>query len=178
MGWLFSSNWPTRASLREHLVNGNGVKTLKSCWVGNNLWAVQEGTKADGSVIRFVCLYLCRWHGKDLDGWGYKDVDETMGPYQNSCPVSYIELVEAHEREHGYETGQYAVEWRENVRKTASAKKLVLTDRQRIMIHGNEYVVGERRKGGTYFIFGQGTQYHLPKRMFKHVLIATQDPGV
>jgi hypothetical protein len=171
MGWLFSTNWPTRASLREHLVNGNGVKTLKSCWVGNDLWAVQEGTRADGSVIRFVCLYLCRWHGKDLQGWGYKDVDETMGPCAMSCPVSYIELVEAHEREHGYETGQYALEWRKNVRMAAAAKKLVLTEGQKIKLHGNEYVVGERRRGGTYSVWQGTMRYNLPRRMFKHVVV-------
>lgn len=173
MGWLFSERWPTRASLREHLVNGNGVKTLKSCWTGNNLWAVHEGTRQDGKIIRFVCLYLCAYHGKNLDGWGYKDVDETMGPCATSCPVSYIEMVEAHERENGYEPTGYAAEWREMVRKSASSRKLMLAEGQKIMIHGNEYVVGERRKGGTYWVYQGNTPYTLPKRLFKHVVMAT-----
>lgn len=178
MGWLFSERWPTRASLREHLVNDNGVKTLKSCWVGNDLWAVQEGTKADGSVIRFVCLYMCRWHGKDLQGWGYKDVPETAGPSAMSCPVSYIELVEAHEREHGYEPAGYAARWRKWVREAVARKKLELTEGQKIKLYGDEYVVGERRKGGAYYIWFGTIRYTLPRRMFKHVVIVTQDPGV
>lgn len=171
MGWLFSESWPTRASLREHLVNGNGVNTLKSCWKGNNLWAVQEGTKQDGTVVRFVALYLCAYHGKDLDGWGYKDIDESMGPCSTNCPVSYIEMVEAHEREHGYEPAGYAEEWRERVRAYNARGKIELTEGQKIKLYSNEYTVGGRRRGGTYFIYNDcGDRYHLPKRMFRDVV--------
>ena len=75
MGWLFSETWPTRAVLREHLVNGNGVKTLKSCWSGNNLWAVQECTEGKYAGQKFIALYLCR-NGKQRV-WDY-DVDYTL----------------------------------------------------------------------------------------------------
>ena len=42
MGWLFG--WNTRKELADHLISGNGVRTLKHCFKGNNLWAVQEYT--------------------------------------------------------------------------------------------------------------------------------------
>lgn len=171
MGWLFSERWPTRASLREHLVNGNGLKTLKSCWKGNNLWAIQECTKQDGTVVRFVALYLCAYHGKNLDGWGYKDLDESCGPCKTNCPVSYIEMVEAHEREHGYEPAGYAKEWRERVRAYHARGKIELTEGQKIKLYGNEYTVAGSRRGGTYFIYNDcGDRYHLPKRMFRDVV--------
>lgn len=181
MGWLFSERWQTRESLRKHLVSGNGVKTLKSCWVGNNLWAVQESTytqgEKTGQTVRFVCLYLCAKHGKGLDGWGYKDVDESAGPCQTTCPVSYIEMVEDWEREHGQKPVGYAAEWRERVREAHT--KVVLTEGQEIMLYDLEYVVVSKKKGGCYWIKLKSTAslFHLPRRMLKHVLVATQNPG-
>ena len=75
MGWLFG--WNTRKELVDHLCEGNGVKTLKRCFKGNNMWAVQQ--TEDGLV--FAVLYLIKGRNESRDGWGYKDVDETMGPY-------------------------------------------------------------------------------------------------
>jgi hypothetical protein len=34
MGWLFG--WNTRKDLADHLITGNGVKTIKHCFKGNN----------------------------------------------------------------------------------------------------------------------------------------------
>ena len=109
MGWLFGHY--TRKSLIDHLCYGNGVETLKRKFVGNNMWAVQR-TK-DG--ITFACLYLIKGNPRVTDdpcNWGYKDVDETMGPYQHDFPVSWLDLLSPIDSE-------YAVSWRENVRKRA-----------------------------------------------------------
>lgn len=106
MGWLFG--WNTRRQLIDHLVHTNGVKTLKHCFKGNNMWAVQEGTKQDGSTIRFIALYLLR---SSRDGWGYKDMDESAGPYYYNCPPGYLDMVK------DVEPIGYAKEWREKVRR-------------------------------------------------------------
>lgn len=166
MGWLFSTNWPTRASMREHLCNDNGLKTIKSCWKGNNLWAVQEftydqGEKA-GQTVRFIALYLVRWHG-DCQGWGYKDMDESAGPYYYNCPISYLDMVP--------DPGGYATEWRAKVREQHAASTRKLVEGQKIRLYGIEYDVGKPRGKGTYWIWMTGTsaQFHLPRRMLKHV---------
>jgi hypothetical protein len=169
MGWLFSERWPTRRHLQDHLLHSNGVTTHKHCWKGNNLWAVQSAQKSDGTTVMFVALYLTAYHGKSLDGWGYKDMDESAGPCKKNCPLSFIELVEAHEREHGYGPIGYAAGWRDEVRAYHARGKLVLTEGQKIKVFGNEYTVGERRRGGTYFIWDYTARYNLPRRMFRHV---------
>ena len=189
MGWLFG--WDDRKSLANHLIEGNGVKTLRHCWKGNNLWTVQEHTAPEitydgqpnplaGTTRRFVCLYMCKGRdtydrrtGKyDPHGWGYKDVDEGMGPYHTNCPVSYIELVEAHEAEFGYEPNQYAKEWRAAVRQAAERQKLTLTEGQHIRVYGRDYTVGAKRRSGGYYIWpvGGGPEYVLPRRMYKAVV--------
>lgn len=54
-----------------------------------------------------------RWIGCDLleyskrdEGWGYKDMDESMHPYYYSCPLSYLDMVPVVGSE----------EWRQGVR--------------------------------------------------------------
>lgn len=116
MGWLFGHY--TRKSLVEHLTNGNGVKTLKRCFRGNDMWAVQE-TK-DGIV--FACLYMLRGNPRvtnDPCNWGYKDVDETMGPCKIDFPADWLDLLSPTD-------SQYALEWRKAVRERGEKLKRVV----------------------------------------------------
>lgn len=116
MGWLFGHY--DRRSLVEHLTNGNGVKTLKRCFRGNNMWAVQETQEG----VVFACLYLLRGNPRvtnDPCNWGYKDVDETMGPYQTDFPVSWLELLSPTD-------SKYAIEWRKAVRERGEKLKRVV----------------------------------------------------
>ena len=170
MGWLFGHY--DRKSLINHLVSGNGVKTLKHCFKGNNMWAVQEYHREGmAHPVRFVCLYMLRGNPRvknDPYGWGYKDVSEDMGPCQLSCPVSYIELVESHEKEFGYEPTGYAAEWRERVRTAAAKRSLKLVEGQRIKLYGNEYTVGQK-VGRRQHIWQYTACYTLPLRMMKDV---------
>ena len=126
MGWLFG--WQTRKQLVKHLIEENGVKTLKSCSVGNNLWCVHEctcdqGPKA-GEVIRYACLYLIKGpafgNPNDRYGWGYKDVDESMGPNRDDFPASWLELLSPI-------TSEYAVEWRARVKARGEKIKSMTT---------------------------------------------------
>ena len=169
MGWLFGYN--TRRELAEHLIRGNGVHTLKHCWVGNNLWAVQEGEKQDGSVVRFVALYLIKGRNNSRDGWGYKDVDESMGPYETSCPVSYIELVEAHEKERGYEPAGYAAEWRQKVRDRAVRAKRKLEVGQDIRLGDTEYRVVEKLGNRGYRVDDGHTYFRLSRSQARYAEI-------
>lgn len=119
MGWLFG--WSSRKDLVEHLTekHGGNYKTIKSCSVGNNLWCVHEFTDQH-SPRRFICLYLIKgpaFGRVDRHGWGYKDVDESMGPSEIGCPASYLDLAQPEPTE------GYAVEWRKRVRGRAEKLK-------------------------------------------------------
>lgn len=79
------------------------VKTtcLARCFRGGSfsgvLWVVWERVfTIDGKEARPTE----RWIGCDLleyakqyDGWGYKDLDESMGPCSWSCPLGYLAMV-------------------------------------------------------------------------------------
>lgn len=72
---------------------------LKHCYRGNVfsgvLWSVWERTfTKDGEQVqpneRWIQCDLLRC---DQGEWGYKDMEESMGPYYYSCPLGYLELV-------------------------------------------------------------------------------------
>lgn len=60
----------------------------------------------DGSYV-FAAVFLTQVYKGD---WGYKDMDETMGPNQSNCPKGILDLLSP-------TTSQYALEWRERCRR-------------------------------------------------------------
>lgn len=178
MGWLFG--WNTRKELADHLISGNGVHTIKHCFKGNNLWAVQEYTHSEldwdgkpnpkaGQTARFIALYLIK--GRDIcnkrtgrydpDGWGYKDMDESAGPYYFNCPLAYLDMVP--------DPGGHATEWRAKVRELAERSKRKLIEGQRIKLYGKEYTVGKPRPNGGVTVWDYDVNYRLKRSQIKDV---------
>lgn len=138
MGWLFG--YYERRTLIEHLVNGNGVKTLKHFLSGNNLWCVHEH---DGQ--RWACLYLLRGSPKvknDPYNWGYKDVCESMGPNEISFPYTWLDLLTPTD-------SKYANEWRARV-KARGEKLQKATIGSKWQGYGHTFEIIKRR-GPTSF---------------------------
>jgi len=124
MGWLFMYEMGTRKAMIENLTapqdwEKDGTKfsrrTLAHCYRGaafaGVLYAVKE-TKAEGpegvKTSRFIEVDLLRYSKTDGPGcWGYKDMYESMGPYNFSCPLKYLTMVECPDG--------YAADWREKV---------------------------------------------------------------
>ncbi len=125
MGWTFTSG-ATRADVirvqTKGFVNDSGkLACIAKCCTGNNLWAVfertvkertEDGTVTPARTYRFICLFMLSNHRSY--GWGYKDVDESMGPTYYNCPLKYIEMAEAMPMP-AVEM-HYAAEWRQAVR--------------------------------------------------------------
>ena len=110
MGWLFG--YYTRKELVDHLCEGNGVTTLKRRFVGNTLYTVNAYEQANGTDIKYACVYLLKGRTGTRDGWGYKDMDETMGPYYYDFPVSWLDMLSPCDSEN-------ALGWRKCVRERA-----------------------------------------------------------
>tara|TARA_R110002111_G_scaffold18931_1_gene46183 strand:+ start:33673 stop:34107 length:435 start_codon:yes stop_codon:yes gene_type:complete len=124
MGWLFKCG-STRKGLIEERTKGwertnpDGLvitsTCLAHCYRGGSfsgvLWSVWErtftkdGTESSPNQRWIQCDLMRHQNG---DGWGYKDIEESMGPYYFSCPKIYLEMVPI-EQYGGNE------EWREQV---------------------------------------------------------------
>ena len=110
MGWLFKSGSTRRELIAERIegwerTHDNGLRITTTCLAhcyrggcfSGVLWSVWERTfEKDAQPtekpqrwIQCDLLYFNKRH----DGWGYKDMEESMGPYYYSCPQKYLDLV-------------------------------------------------------------------------------------
>src|SRR4051794_9636151 len=105
MGW--TSGWPSRAELIRHLTVDQepSLRTGAHCTVSNTLWAVQSNPHHQGGTP-FIACYLIRRYARD--DWGYKDMDESMGPCECSCPEKYLAMAPEPKSE-------FAKGWRDRV---------------------------------------------------------------
>ena len=133
MGWTFIHNSTREQIIREQTAPFNdkdskyntrdtyiNIICLKKCYKGasfaGTLWKVMEVThrrKSDDSITkveRYIGCDLLRYSNyENSHAWGYKDMDESMGPTVVNCPLSYLEMVPQSDSE-------YAEGWRERVR--------------------------------------------------------------
>lgn len=108
MRWLFKSGSTRRDLIEERTKSWereSGDMLVKStclahCYRGNVfsgvLWSVWERTftKDDEEAQpteRWIQCDLLQYQ-RDY-GWGYKDMEESMGPYYFSCPQKYLDMV-------------------------------------------------------------------------------------
>lgn len=72
-------------------------KTLAHSLRSNNLWYVVERTFHGNGykrTNRFIALDLIGFDPYG-NGWGYKDLCESMGPVQVNCPLKFLDMVPA-----------------------------------------------------------------------------------
>lgn len=115
MGWTFPYTTNTRKDLLAHLRRperyGPNQTLLKSTAIGNNHWYLCKNN-ASGTI--WIGLDKMQGGTPCEPGWGYKDMDETMGPVEVNCPLSFLDKASA-------PTG-YGIEWREKVREFHAKK--------------------------------------------------------
>lgn len=162
MGWLYSEG-QTRRQLIAHLTKdwtsgetGKTFRCLKHTARGNVLWTVWEITKPDGTTDRFIgCALMQTLKGY---GWGYKAMEESMGPCYYSCPLSYLDMVPCPDHE-------YAVEWREKVRHYHAKQRRKFEVGQVVKLVGSTIpqvtITSARPLLGTY----AGKTYRIPRKM-------------
>ena len=121
MGWTYSPSWPTKPAMIAHCTGpemmGPRMATIAKAVRGNALWTVIEYTQDGGSYPKGTRAILCFLLGSDVKrgyGWGYKDMDESMGLCDISCPIKFLDMVP--------DPGGYATEWRAKVRAEAARR--------------------------------------------------------
>ena len=96
MGWTFTRD-ATRADVIADRIEAwsndtHAGQTIRHCLKGNVLWTVRSIIdKGSRRVERYIgCDLLQRERGY---GWGYKDLEESSGPFYFSCPLGYLAMV-------------------------------------------------------------------------------------
>lgn len=97
-------------------LNGSGHvisthRVLKSAMVGSVYYAaVTTEVAGQPTKVSAAVFLTCGRTRNDGCIWGYKDMDETMGPCESKCPASILALLTPTD-------SKYANEWRERCRK-------------------------------------------------------------
>lgn len=132
MGWTFSYKPASQSAtdyLRKRLLdcdNERGTwKTLATAQVGSTVYAaVERLVKATGERYVFAAVMLTQTDSRSDYNFGWKDLDESMGPYQCDCPERILKLLTPTGNENAI---QWRLSCREKRRQVAERKKLLST---------------------------------------------------
>ena len=125
MGWLYMQSLGGHAGPRQYLDDQFTyaremvrATVLRSALVRmRTYYAAVELMRPDREreVVALVCLV--RYNPRDREGYvfGYKDMDESMGPCEAECPPAILDLLTP-------TTSEYALAWRERCRATAAKR--------------------------------------------------------
>lgn len=160
MGWTSSYNWSNASDVKRELLrdyeNSESIEILahRSTCYGRHWWVAFRQKKTGRS---FVCLFLLA--GGFREGWGFKDIDETMGPVEIDCPIELLDMTDE-------PTEGYAVAWRERVRAKAEDRKgsqsKAFQKGDKCVIYGKTYVVVSQVKR-SYIVSPEGKPWQTYK---------------
>ena len=126
MGWLSMQSLGGHAGPRAYLDNqfthddaDLRSKVLRSSIVRRVYYAAIEHVRVPtGEREVWACICLVRYNPKARDGFifGYKDMEESMGPYSYDCPAAILDLLTATDNEN-------ALAWRAKCREGAAQRR-------------------------------------------------------
>jgi hypothetical protein len=160
----------------DHAVVGTTVyllvaRTPKAAWEPNTSYV----NDADGS-FRWIAVFLTR-KARDAYDFGYKDLEESMGPVEARCPRRLIAAASPLRHPDPGVEGNYAARWRQKCLDQATAK----TKRKAELVHGATIrlsrvldftdghsgdrfvveIVARRGRNHTYFRASNGGLYRI-----------------
>lgn len=119
MGWLYMQSLNGHSGPRAYLDAQFTYQTdtvrstvLRSALVRmRTYYAAVEQVRTDKPREVFAVVCLVRYNPRDREGYifGYKDMDETMGPCEAECPAAILDLLTPTDHQH-------AVAWRARCR--------------------------------------------------------------
>ncbi|MEO5599080.1 MAG: hypothetical protein ABIQ66_10725 [Novosphingobium sp.] len=125
MGWLFMRGLQGYGSPRSYLdnqftyANEHGRSTVLASAMGRGTvyYAAIEYIPVEGASSVFAVICLVKFNPRAADGFnfGYKDMSESMGPYEADCPAAILDLLSQTDNEH-------ALAWREKCRAAIAAR--------------------------------------------------------
>ncbi len=127
MGWLYMQSLKGHAGPRQYLdaqftqLRPDAIsKVLRSALVGMRVYyaAVEQIRITTGEREVWAAICLVRYNPRDREGYifGYKDMEESMGPCECECPEAILDLLTPTDR-------GYALQWRARCIEAANARR-------------------------------------------------------
>jgi hypothetical protein len=127
MGWTWfgkeycklnkRGNIDRKATMTHELESYGDVRVVRAQMVSSTYYAVIK-RKRDGEHMLVVCLTQVNNNWRNPENFGYKDMDDSMGPYERDCPKAILDLAD----ELCPPTNEWARKWREDCRENLLVK--------------------------------------------------------
>jgi len=125
MSWLYMQSLNGHSGPSAYLDDqftynreGHRSKVLRSAMSGKRTYyAAVEHTRPDDTRVVFAAVCLVRYNLRDREGYifGYKDMDESVGPCESDCPQAILDLLTPTD-------SAFALEWRARCRANAALR--------------------------------------------------------
>lgn len=157
MGWTITPGASRRDIISDRIRDEESDRLRRHCLAhavrGNVLWTVWEITRLPGNETdRYIGCDLLGTDGEK--NWGYKDLEESMGPCQVNCPLKFLSLVPQVTNEG----------WREQVRRHHARNRQKIAVGQKLTLVNASIphvsVTSVKPLRGTYL----GATYRIPRR--------------
>ena len=154
MGWDYTRG-ATKAQIVARLAKGYEHKL-----VGNTLWVLHLQKGNNVTIDPWIGCYLLgsRREDGEIWGWGYKDMSEDMGPYQYSCPLSFLER-----------TPETCAEWRDGVREYHRRRALKPKIGNLIKLAGSTVLLTVVSVKPLIAVTVTGERYKVPRNMLADI---------
>lgn len=127
MGWLYMQSLGGHSGPRQYLDaqftftrTELTSKVLRSALVGMRVYyaAIEHVRHEKNERTVFAAVCLVRYNPRDREGYifGYKDMDETVGPNESDCPEAILDLLTPTEY-------PYAQAWRARCRENLAGRR-------------------------------------------------------
>ena len=125
MGWYFMSSLGEHRGPRQYLDDqftterpGRSARVLRSALVRMRTYYAAVEVLEEGKAREvWACVCLVKYNPRDKEGYifGYKPMEESMGPCEKDCPIPILDLLTPTEN-------AWAQAWRKACRDGASAR--------------------------------------------------------
>ena len=137
MGWLFQNDklrhqTPEQYITKQFTYDGktSSAIVVAAATVGSTIYAaIRNENKALGTSYVFCAVILFK--NNDRDGFGYKDMDESMGPNEVNCPDRIMRLLSPIS---AMPSPGYAADWRERVAAAKTARATLRKKRSTLAV--------------------------------------------
>jgi hypothetical protein len=119
MGWDFSHVAPGTKTLDVLKAEFGADRIVSGAVVGSTAYLAVTH-EHEGQPVVLGVVVLTQRRRNDFYNFGYKVVDETMGPYEAQCPKRILDLLTD-------PLNDYAAEWRDRCRENLAAKAKAAT---------------------------------------------------
>ena len=158
MGWTFHYHTTKDQLIRSLLeprvyIRDNGtpvrIEPLRHTVRGTHLWSLWQELIGD-QATRYIVLHLLAADRKH-DGYGYKDMDETMHPYYYDCPVTWLDDLTEPENDGSREWRAKVREWHAH-EKAHKRRVEAMQPGEQILVYGVPYTYEYCFRPGRYAV--------------------------